>query len=133
MQGKKIWVGRWIMFVAACHTVVGMLAGAPVLRGIAERGVVNAMGSAPLTGYIVWFMLCGALLALLGMSITALEQSGQLARARPLGFAILALTTMGVILIPASGFWLMYPATYALLRTRSAAPHMSTAPGQAQS
>jgi hypothetical protein len=120
------------MFVAACHTVIGVLVGAAVLRGIAERGFVNAMGSDPMTGYVVWFLLFGPLLALLGMSITVLEQSGQLARARPLGFAILAFTTIGVVLMPASGFWLMYPATYALLRSRAAAPHMAPAAGNAR-
>lgn len=102
-----------------------------MLRGIAERGVVNAMGSDPMTGYIVWFLLFGVLLALLGMSITVLERSGQLAHARPLGFAILAVTTIGVVLMPASGFWLMYPAAYPLLRRRSAAPRRSPTPGEA--
>lgn len=127
MQGKRIWIGRWTMFVAAGHTVVGLLAGWKVAGGVVERGVFNAVGSDPMTGFIVWFLLFGAVLALLGMAITAIERSGQLALARPLGFGLLALTTLGVVLMPVSGFWLMYPAVVSLLRAGSVAPRLQPA------
>ena len=128
MQGKRIWIGRWTIFVAAGHTVVGVLMGGKVLRGVLERGVFNAVGSDPMTGVIVWFLLTGAVLVLLGMAITAIERSGQLALARPLGLGVLALTTLGVVLMPVSGFWLMYPVVVGLLRGGSATQRLQPAP-----
>lgn len=128
MQDRRIWIGRWTVFVAAGHTVVGLLAGGTVARGVVERGIVNAMGTDPMTGFVVWFLLFGAVLALLGMAITVIERSGQLALARPIGLGALMLTTLGVALMPVSGFWLMYPAVYGLLRAGSAAPRMAPSP-----
>jgi hypothetical protein len=127
MQGKRIWIGRWTIFVAAGHTVIGLLAGWNVVGGVIQRGVFNAVGGDPKTGFIVWFLLCGAVLALLGMAITAIERSGQLALARPLGFGILALTTLGVVLMPVSGFWLMFPVVVGLLRGGSATQRLQPA------
>lgn len=121
MQAKKIWIGRWIVFVAIIHTVFGLVVGGKVVSGLVERGFFNAMGSDPMTGYIVWFVLVGPVLALLGMAVTVIERSGQSALARPLGIGLLMLATLGVVLMPVSGFWLMYPAVYGLLRGTTAA------------
>ncbi len=124
MQARKIWMGRWTIGVALCHTVVGLLVGGKVLGDLAERGVVNAMGTDPMTGYIVWFLLLGPVLALLGMAIGVIERSGQTAQARPIGVGLLLLTVLGVTLMPASGFWLMIPVVVGLLRAPAAAPEL---------
>lgn len=119
MQNRRIWIGRWTIFVATGHTVVGLLFGGKVALDVVRRGVFDAVGSDPMTGMVVWFLLFGAVLALLGMAITALERSEQFASARPLAIGIALLTTLGVVLMPVSGFWLMYVAVIGLLRRGS--------------
>lgn len=119
MQSRRIWIGRWTIFVAIGHTVVGLLVCGRVALGIVERGVINAMGNNPMTGFVVWFLLFGAVLALLGMAITALERGAQFESARSLAIGIMLLTTLGVVLMPVSGFWLMYLTVFGLLRRGS--------------
>ncbi|MBI3284344.1 MAG: hypothetical protein HYZ65_05755 [Burkholderiales bacterium] len=116
---KKIWIGRWLLAVAALHTVVAGLLFGPVLLQIVQRGVVGAVGRDPLTAAAVWFLLFGPPLALLGMAITALEKSGSFPSARGLGLGIFLFSVLGVILMPASGFWLAFPPAFGLLRIRS--------------
>jgi hypothetical protein len=116
MQTKKIWIGRFTVVVAIVHTAFGLLMGGAVLLGLVKRGVLNTVGNDPINNMVVWFLLFGAVLALLGMAITALERSPHFPSARPLAVGVLLMTTLGVILMPASGFWLMYVAVYGLLR-----------------
>ena len=56
--------------------------------------------------------------ALLGWAIALLERSPTHASAalRPLGMGVLALTLLGIVLMPASGFWLALPPALALCR-----------------
>jgi ABC-type transport system involved in multi-copper enzyme maturation permease subunit len=116
MQKRKIWIGRWLIFVAIGHTVVGLMFGTPVLLKMLERGLFNSVGSEPVTGMFTWFFLFGAVLALLGMAIHAIERSDSLASTRALGIGLMLLTVLGVVLMPVSGFWLAFPAAIALLR-----------------
>ena len=119
MQHTKIWIGRWTIFVAIGHTAVGLLVGGAVVLGVLRRGIFNAVGNDPMTGMVVWFLLFGAVLALLGIAITALERSARFESARALAIGIMLLTTLGVVLMPVSGFWLMYVAVFGLLRRGS--------------
>lgn len=119
MKSRKIWIGRWLIGVALCHTLFGLAIGGPRLAGLVQRGLFNTVSTAdPRTGMVVWFMLFGALLALLGMAVSALERSGQLGGARALGIGIALMTLTGVILMPVSGFWLAFPPAIALIRRR---------------
>jgi hypothetical protein len=117
MKRKQVWIGRWLMAVAALHTVVGVVMGAPILVDIAQRGVFNTVtDERPLVGMVTWFLLFGALLALLGMAIDSLERSAQFPGARALGIGTTLMTLVGVILMPVSGFWLAFPPAIALMR-----------------
>ena len=120
MKSRKVWIGRWLMAVAALHTVVGLVMGEPVLVDIAQRGVFNTVtDDRPLVGMVTWFLLCGGLLALLGMAIDSLERSAQFPGARALGIGMTLMTFVGVILMPVSGFWLVFPPAIALMRIKT--------------
>ena len=120
MQGKKIWIGRWMMFVAAGHTIFGLVMFPNVLMRMFERGVFNSVGGDAGANIAVWFLMFGAALALLGMAVNALERTPAFPAARSLGVGTLMLTTAGVALMPASGFWLCFPAAISLLWPRKA-------------
>jgi hypothetical protein len=119
MKQPTIWIGRWLVGVALLHTLFGLAMGAPVLAGLARRGVFDSVGNAPLPGMVVWFLLFGAILALLGMSVTMLERGAHFHGARGLGIGTALLGVAGVILMPVSGFWLVFPPAIALMRRRT--------------
>lgn len=118
---KRPWMGRWLLAVAALHTLFGLLVFAGPLQKMLSRGLFNAVGADPLLAAATWFLLFGAPLALLGQALTLLEHQSHLdpALLRPLGWGLLALWALGVLLMPASGFWLVLPVVWALLRRAS--------------
>lgn len=117
----RIWIGYWLMGVAALHTAFAGLVFAKVLLTIVQRGVFNSVGEDPLMGAVTWFVLFGLCLALLALAVTALERSGQAEVLRKLGLGLLLLCALGLVLMPASGFWLAIPPALAMLRRRAAA------------
>lgn len=116
MKERKIWIGRWLIGVAVLHTLFGLAMGAPVLAGVGRRGVFNSVGNDPLAGMVAWFLLFGAIMALLGMAVSMLERAAQFKGARALGIGTGLMTLAGVILMPVSGFWLAFPPAIALMR-----------------
>ena len=104
------------MFVAAGHTLVASIFFGTTYRELAADGLYNAVKSAK-TGMAVWFALFGLLLFILGMLVSALEKHA-LPVSLSIGVALLLLTVLGVVLMPASGFWLMFPAVFALFYAR---------------
>jgi hypothetical protein len=118
---KRPWMGRWLLAVAALHTLFGLLVFAGPLQKMLSRGLFNAVGADPLLAAATWFLLFGAPLALLGQVLSLLEHQSHLdpALLRPLGWGLLALWALGVLLMPASGFWLVLPVVWALLRRAS--------------
>jgi hypothetical protein len=119
MKEKKIWIGRWLLAVAMLHTAFGLALGGQVLAGIARRGLFNSVGSDPMTGMVVWFLLFGVVMALLGMAISMLERGEPLKGMRGLGIGTALLALVGVILMPVSGFWLAFPPAIGLIRRQA--------------
>nr|WP_290894508.1 DUF6463 family protein [Azonexus sp.] len=70
----------------------------------------------PLRGAVAWFFLFGVLLWLLGMAVDLLERQVPGWRSPALGGALLLLLGLGVVLMPASGFWLVLPVALSLFR-----------------
>lgn len=113
------WKGRWLIAVAAIHTLFAIVFFRPHLADIVARGVYDTVGEDPMTGAVVWFVLFGAVLFIAGLAIHHLERvSPQMPRS--LGFSLLALVGLGVVLMPASGFWLALPVGIALVVRRPA-------------
>ncbi|MEJ6007086.1 DUF6463 family protein [Paucibacter sp. AS339] len=113
---RRHWIGHSLLAVAALHTVFALLVFQRPLLSIVQRGVFNTVGQDPMSAATVWFLLFGLLLAMLAPAITALERSGDAKTLRRLGWGLLALCSLGVLLMPSSGFWLAMPAAIALLR-----------------
>lgn len=116
-------VGRWLIGVSAIHTVFAIAVFGSVLASIVERGVFNTVGADPMTGAVVWFALFGAMLFVCGLAIAALEEasSGQIPRS--IGWSLLVMAVVGVVLMPASGFWLVFPPAVAVLVRKSNQKH----------
>lgn len=124
---QRSWIGHWLLGVAALHTLFALVFLHQPLQDIVRRGVFNTVGQDPLTAAAVWFLLFAAPLTLQALAITSLERSGQNAALRRQGWGLLAMSAMGVVLMPTSGFWLAMPAGIALIRRSGAAVQAAAA------
>ncbi|TXT37549.1 MAG: hypothetical protein FD135_3542 [Comamonadaceae bacterium] len=112
------WIGRWIMAVAALHTLVGLVMFQTPLTAMASGGWWDSVGHDPTRGVAAWFMLFGGPLLALGLAIDALEQHPSTRAMPTLGWLMLLLCAMGALWMPVSGFWLCLPPGIALLRQK---------------
>jgi hypothetical protein len=111
----RYWKGSWLMGVAVIHTGFSVAVFDNELREVAARGVFDSVGTDPMIGTVVWFVLFGAVLFICGQAVAKLEQATLGELPKPLGWSLLALATLGVVLMPASGFWLAFPPAIAVL------------------
>ncbi|MCH8619705.1 DUF6463 family protein [Undibacterium sp. TS12] len=118
---RRIWIGYSLLSIAILHTVYAFVFFGGIYTILLRQGLFDTVNQDALKGAAVWFLLFGVLLALLGIAVHALEKSPYFHGARALGAGIFALSLLGVILMPASGFWLAFPPALALLMTRSSA------------
>jgi hypothetical protein len=102
------------MGVAALHTAFAALVFREPLAVLVSRGVFNSVGEDPLLNGVTWFVFFGFVLAVGGVAVDALEQRGPVPRV--VGVSLVAMTALGVVLIPASGLWLMLPPALSLAR-----------------
>jgi hypothetical protein len=116
---RKIWIGRYLIAVAALHTIAAFLLFGPVFVGMLERGVFNTVNRDPLRSAATWFLLFGGPLLLLGMCIDRLERKPNFSEAGMMGLGMLLCCICGVVLMPLSGFWLAMPAAIALMNLRT--------------
>ena len=111
----KHWNGPWLMGVAVIHTGFAIAMFGGVLRGVVARGVFDSVGADPMVGAVVWFVLFGVMVFVCGLAVAALDRATGGELPRPLGWSLLALASLGVVLMPASGFWLAFPPAIAIL------------------
>jgi hypothetical protein len=88
------------------HLVVGAIFYAEPLGDILRAGMVNAIGTNAARDGALWFMVCGIILLQLGVLVRWTQQrTGTIPPF--LGWSMLALSLVGMVLMPASGFGLM--------------------------
>jgi hypothetical protein len=112
------WIGHWLIGVAVLHTVFAVAVFHAPLWDMAQRGVFDTVGQNPTAAATAWFVLFGLLLGLLGLATTPLERHDDRSAMQALGVGVLTLCALGLVLMPASGFWLGLPAAIALLCKR---------------
>ena len=106
MTGR--WVGRSLLVIGALHVAYGVITFHPTLARIAAAGFWNALGDRD-RQLAYWFVFAGVAVSLIGILVDAAERERRvLPRAFTLG--LLALAAIGVVLDPASGFWLVLAA-----------------------
>ena len=117
---RTIWIGRWTVAVAVLHTAFAVIVMRDPLIEVARRGYFDAIGRDAEIAAPVWFILFGFLLFILGLAITALERSLPEGRVPiELGWGLLLLCAIGLVLMPASGFYLaLVPAIAIIARAR---------------
>lgn len=122
----KAWISKWLIFVAVGHTIVGMMLFGNIYTEMLSTGLVSSVISEK-TAAATWFLLFGFLLFITSLLISVIEKHEALEIPISIGISLFLLTTLGVILMPASGFWLVYPAVIAIgLKNRKALAPIKT-------
>lgn len=109
------WIGRSIALIALIHLLFGLIVFRADVAAIFARGVFNTVGSDPQLGAVVWFLLFTPPLLLLGFLLDHLEANRQPIPSA-IGYGLLAMTAIGVLLMPDSGFWLVIAPAVAIVR-----------------
>ena len=110
----KRWIGRWIVGVGILHTLFGVIMGISTLWAISHEGIWNSIDGHPGRPEVYWFFVSGFLLALLGALVSWLEVRG-LTPPRSFAWGFLALLIVMLVLMPASGTWLLLPPALGLI------------------
>ena len=109
-------VGWSLVIIGIIHNLFGLVAGWQLLLDAADAGLIGVWDAPPARGRIFWFLVTGFALIAIGLLAAQLERSGV---AIPWSFIVFfgLLTLTGVILMPASGFWLLlFPVAASALR-----------------
>lgn len=105
--------GPLLVATGVLHLLVGLVSYAGPLGAIVRDGLFNAVVPNPAAPAFdrdaaFWFMFFGVMLLLLGGLVHwAQARTGTLPAF--LGWSLLGIGAVGVILMPASGFWLVFP------------------------
>ena len=102
------WIGRTVIGVAVVHTLVGAIVFRGTVLELVREGLIATISHQPDRVAAFWFLYTGFALAVVGGWMNECEAE---ARRFPtyLVVTLAALTGAGVLIMPASGFWLLVP------------------------
>jgi Family of unknown function (DUF6463) len=110
----KRWMGRWLMVVAVLHTAFGLVLFRAQWVQLLDAGLFNGVAGDVARAKAVWFGFFGLALFLFGLAVDALENV-RAPMPTAIGAAMVIFTLLGILLVPASGFWLVLPLSIAAL------------------
>ncbi|MCI3918872.1 DUF6463 family protein [Paenibacillus sp. TRM 82003] len=118
--GIKRQVGLLLALTGLLHSVIGLILFWDALLPIVTEGLWNTMKEGDwerLNAF--WFMMFGFLLILIGYMVSWVLKQTQLRPPAAVGWSILAIGIIGAVIMPISGFWLVLPQAWLLLRGES--------------
>ncbi|MCP4353786.1 MAG: molecular chaperone GroEL [Desulfobacterales bacterium] len=111
----KRWVGRWIIGTSTLHTIFALVVYSEIWLKILNHGVLNTVKDDSRIGAPVNFLLWGLLYFVFGFTIDALEKRGIVPLPKSMGWGLLLNAIIAVVLIPISGYWLLFPPAIAVI------------------
>lgn len=118
--------GKLLIATGILHNFIGIVLFSPILGDILQAGVFNSIDPHFDRNAAFWFLFGGLMMVLLGMMVQWMYQQTGTVPAF-IGWWLLAIGVIGVIMMPASGFWLVLPQAYILLRGQSTMPALQSA------
>lgn len=113
------WIGRLLMAGGLIHVVSAIAIYPRVIGEIVSRGIFDTVPGNPEVGVFVWSVFFGCVAFIGGIAVNAREHA-QVAIPQSIAWSLLVLGMIGIVLVPLSGFWLLFPAVIGILRHRSA-------------
>ena len=99
--------GALLIGIGLLHTLFGLVVGRHRVTAIARDGLWNAVGSDLGRNSIFWFLFTGFVLLILGHLCLWVERTSLRPVPALVGWELLALAALGIVLMPASSFWLV--------------------------
>jgi hypothetical protein len=105
------------MSVAFIHTVFALVMFSDDYRSLYDNGIINSITS--VQGHAaVWFFLFGQMLFIVGLLVRHYELAADKKIPLSISLNLLLLTIIGVVLMPESGFWLIFPVVISTLLSK---------------
>jgi hypothetical protein len=114
---RVLTAGPIVLAIGILHTLVGLLIGASPLADIFRAGYIGAVDGHFDRMAILWFLMFGFVLMLLGEAFRGMEQSPEGVPPR-LGWLLGAICIAGAAAMPVSGFWLGLIPSVIVVRAR---------------
>ncbi|MEM9461227.1 MAG: DUF6463 family protein [Myxococcota bacterium] len=111
--------GFVLVATGAIHCIFGLVIGWEPLTAAVADGVIGAFADAPRKA-MFWFEFGGVMMILFGALMHAMESRGS-PLPRWVGYSLATVGIGGGLCIPASGFWLIVPQGFWVVR-RGATP-----------
>ena len=110
----KKWIGKVIIFIGIIHLVFGFISYRTAWAEMLRSGLFNTVDSQLEHQAAFWFIVFGMLVLILGGLIDWCEGHKQVLP-KFLGWSLLALSIVGIVMMPISGWWfLLIPAIGAI-------------------
>ena len=114
----KRWIGLWIMGTSVIHTLFALVVFRETWIQVVANGIFDTVKDSFEVGAPVFFLLWGLLYFVFGLVIHALEKAKTTPLPKSLGWGLLINAIVAVVLIPQSGFWLLFPPAIAVIGAR---------------
>ena len=95
--------------------------GKDVLAEIVRSGFVNTINNEMDRNAIFWFLFSGFMMMILGKLMQDFIKESQKPLPVSLGYYLLAITVIGCLMMPVSGFWLVLPQAIVIIVSRKKA------------
>ncbi len=109
MKNLWKWSGTYLTWTGVIHTAVALVMGYGNYMPMLREGLVNSVGSSFERGFVLWFLVCGVLLLLLGPLLQHYLRVTRRPAPMWFGVALLVFSIVGGVIEPVSGFWLFVP------------------------
>ena len=110
-ENMKLWKysGTFLVITGIIHTVYALLLGKEDFTDMIKDGLINSTDDSYSRAFSLWFLVCGIILILWGLTLQYYIRKEQKPAPLFLGYFILLFTIIGCIVEPISGFWLFLP------------------------
>lgn len=107
-ENMKLWKysGTFLVITGAIHTVYALLLGKEDFTDMIKDGLINSTDDSCRRAFALWFLVCGIILILWGLTLQYYIKKEQKPAPLILGYCILVFAVVGCIIEPISGFWL---------------------------
>lgn len=116
IRGIKRQSGLFLGLTGCLHIVIGFIIFWNPLNEIVSAGVFNAVGHDYPRAAAVWFQFSGLFMVFGALLMGWVVKTKGLELPKSVGWCLLAISVIGVILMPVSGFWLAMPQAYIILK-----------------
>ena len=110
-ENMKLWKysGTFLVITGVIHTVYALLLGKEDFTDMIKDGLINSTDDSYSRAFALWFLVCGIILILWGLTLQCYIKKEQKPAPLFLGYCISAFAVAGCIIEPISGFWLFLP------------------------